>query len=51
MLDHITVGAKGRGSRPAGTNNRDLSFDFAKGILITLVIIGHLLQYLIYQRH
>lgn len=49
MLDHIRAGAKGRGSCPAGTNNRDLSFDFAKGILITLVIIGHLLQYLIYQ--
>ncbi|PBB39741.1 nodulation factor fucose acetyltransferase NolL [Mesorhizobium sp. WSM3868] len=49
MLDHITIGAKARDSRPAGTNNRDPSFDFAKGILITLVIIGHLLQYCIYR--
>ncbi|PBC04200.1 nodulation factor fucose acetyltransferase NolL [Mesorhizobium sp. WSM3860] len=49
MLDHITVGAEARGSRRAGANNRDLSFDFAKGILITLVIIGHLLQYCIYR--
>ncbi|PBB52338.1 MULTISPECIES: nodulation factor fucose acetyltransferase NolL [Mesorhizobium] len=49
MLDQITVGAKGRGSRPAETNDRDLSLDFAKGILITLVIIGHLLQYIIYR--
>ncbi|TGQ19050.1 nodulation factor fucose acetyltransferase NolL [Mesorhizobium sp. M00.F.Ca.ET.217.01.1.1] len=49
MLDHLTVGAKARSSRPAGTNNRDQSFDFAKGILITLVIIGHLLQYCIYR--
>jgi fucose 4-O-acetylase-like acetyltransferase len=49
MLDQITVGAKGRGSRPAETHDRDLSLDFAKGILITLVIIGHLVQYLIYR--
>ncbi|TIL79370.1 MAG: acyltransferase family protein [Mesorhizobium sp.] len=49
MLEHITVGAKARGSRPAGTKNRDLSLDFAKGILIILVIIGHLLQYCIYR--
>ncbi|ANN60718.1 acyltransferase family protein [Mesorhizobium loti] len=49
MLDHITVGAKGRGLHPAETNNRNLSFDFAKGILITLVVVGHLLQYCIYR--
>ncbi|AMY03382.1 nodulation factor fucose acetyltransferase NolL [Mesorhizobium ciceri] len=49
MLNQITVGAKGRGSRPAEIKDRDLSLDFAKGILITLVVIGHLLQYVIYR--
>ncbi|NRP75980.1 hypothetical protein ILFOPFJJ_06904 [Ensifer psoraleae] len=49
MLNHITVGANGRGSRPEGTKHRDQGFDFAKGVLIILVIIGHLLQYIIYR--
>ncbi|WP_404928059.1 nodulation factor fucose acetyltransferase NolL [Mesorhizobium sp. ORM16] len=49
MLDQTTFGAMGRGSRPAEIKDRDLSLDFAKGILITLVIIGHLLQYIIYR--
>lgn len=49
MLNHITVGSKGRDSRPEGTKSRDLSFDFAKGVLIILVIVGHLLQYVIYR--
>nr|AFJ42508.1 NolL [Bradyrhizobium elkanii] len=39
----------GHGSRAAGPDKRDLSFDFAKGTLIILVIIGHLLQYVIYR--
>ncbi|XIA67596.1 nodulation factor fucose acetyltransferase NolL [Bradyrhizobium sp. TZ2] len=49
MLDRTTVGATERGSRPAITNNRDLSVDFVKGALIILVIVGHLLQYVIYR--
>ncbi|MET2831094.1 nodulation factor fucose acetyltransferase NolL [Mesorhizobium shangrilense] len=49
MLDHMPSGRKSAGSRSAGTNNRDLVFDFAKGVLIILVIIGHLLQSVIYR--
>ncbi|MER9864150.1 nodulation factor fucose acetyltransferase NolL [Mesorhizobium sp. M0185] len=49
MDHHITVGSKGRDSRQDGTKVRDLGFDFAKGVLIILVIIGHLLQYVIYR--
>ncbi|WP_343212712.1 nodulation factor fucose acetyltransferase NolL [Bradyrhizobium yuanmingense] len=31
------------------TNDRDLTLDFAKGVLILLVIVGHLIQYILYQ--
>ncbi|MES5481468.1 acyltransferase family protein [Bradyrhizobium sp. INPA03-11B] len=48
MLYHATL-STGHGSHSAGADKRDLSFDFAKGILIILVIIGHLLQYVIYR--
>ncbi|WP_076861862.1 nodulation factor fucose acetyltransferase NolL [Bradyrhizobium mercantei] len=47
MLYHATL-STGHGSHSAGTDKRDLSFDFVKGTLIILVIIGHLLQYVIY---
>nr|WP_283806892.1 nodulation factor fucose acetyltransferase NolL [Bradyrhizobium sp. ORS 285] len=30
-------------------NDRDLSLDFTKGVLIVLVIVGHLIQYIIYR--
>ncbi|WP_247388733.1 MULTISPECIES: nodulation factor fucose acetyltransferase NolL [unclassified Bradyrhizobium] len=36
-------------SRTTETNDRDLSLDFAKGALIVLVIVGHLIQYVIYR--
>lgn len=36
-------------SRPTEANDRDLSLDFAKGALIVLVIVGHLIQYVIYR--
>ncbi|MGM4954209.1 nodulation factor fucose acetyltransferase NolL [Bradyrhizobium barranii] len=36
-------------SRTAEANDRDLSLDFAKGALIVLVIVGHLIQYVIYR--
>ncbi|WP_311972647.1 nodulation factor fucose acetyltransferase NolL [Bradyrhizobium agreste] len=29
--------------------NRDLALDFTKGVLIILVIVGHLIQYILYQ--
>ncbi|AAB91652.1 nodulation protein NolL; involved in acetylation of Nodulation factor (plasmid) [Sinorhizobium fredii NGR234] len=38
-----------RGSCSAGANNRDITFDFVKGILIILVVLGHLLQLVIYR--
>ncbi len=44
MTDQIATASTERSSRSA---DRDLSFDFAKGILIILVIVGHLLQYVI----
>ncbi|OAF13147.1 nodulation factor fucose acetyltransferase NolL [Bradyrhizobium neotropicale] len=50
MLCHTTL-STGHGSHSAGADNRDLSFDFAKGILIVLVIVGHLLQYVIYRNN
>lgn len=36
-------------SRTTEANDRDLSLDFAKGALIVLVIVGHLIQYVIYR--
>ncbi|WP_370143446.1 nodulation factor fucose acetyltransferase NolL [Bradyrhizobium yuanmingense] len=30
-------------------NDRDLALDFAKGVLIILVIVGHLIQYILYR--
>ncbi|MBM7488043.1 fucose 4-O-acetylase-like acetyltransferase [Bradyrhizobium sp. USDA 3686] len=36
-------------SRATKANDRDLSLDFAKGALIVLVIVGHLIQYVIYR--
>ncbi|KRP84814.1 nodulation protein NolL [Bradyrhizobium pachyrhizi] len=30
-------------------NDRDLALDFAKGVLIVLVIVGHLIQYILYR--
>ncbi|MGY3424238.1 fucose 4-O-acetylase-like acetyltransferase [Bradyrhizobium sp. F1.13.4] len=36
-------------SRTAAAYDRDLSLDFAKGALIVLVIVGHLIQYVIYR--
>ncbi|MGL3104329.1 nodulation factor fucose acetyltransferase NolL [Bradyrhizobium sp. BR 1432] len=35
--------------RKSTSPDRDLRFDFAKGVLILLVILGHLLQYIIYR--
>ncbi|MBB6414014.1 nodulation factor fucose acetyltransferase NolL [Mesorhizobium sangaii] len=49
MRDQATAGYDKRDLRFAGANTRDLSFDFAKGVLIILVIIGHLLQSVIYR--
>ncbi|KWV58112.1 nodulation protein NolL [Bradyrhizobium macuxiense] len=48
MLHHATLSTD-HGSDLSGADNRDLSFDFAKGILIILVIVGHLLQYVVYR--
>ncbi|MGY4327249.1 surface polysaccharide O-acyltransferase-like enzyme [Bradyrhizobium sp. LB7.2] len=36
-------------SRTTEARDRDLSLDFAKGALIVLVIVGHLIQYVIYR--
>ncbi|MGY4362725.1 fucose 4-O-acetylase-like acetyltransferase [Bradyrhizobium sp. i1.7.7] len=36
-------------SRTTEEYDRDLSLDFAKGALIVLVIVGHLIQYVIYR--
>ncbi|MBT1516983.1 acyltransferase family protein [Bradyrhizobium sp. SRL28] len=36
------------GARTPEANDRDLGLDFAKGVLITLVIVGHLIQYVVY---
>ncbi|MGY8666982.1 nodulation factor fucose acetyltransferase NolL, partial [Bradyrhizobium sp. UFLA05-109] len=46
MTDQVATASTECSSRRA---DRDLSFDFAKGILIILVIVGHLLQYVIYR--
>ncbi|WP_024508416.1 nodulation factor fucose acetyltransferase NolL [Bradyrhizobium sp. ARR65] len=43
MLDTFVTGK----TMPA-VNDRDLALDFAKGVLIILVIVGHLIQYIIY---
>ncbi|SFJ63201.1 nodulation factor fucose acetyltransferase NolL [Bradyrhizobium sp. Gha] len=32
-----------------GANDRDLALDFVKGVLIILVIVGHLIQYILYR--
>ncbi|OCK54157.1 nodulation protein NolL [Bradyrhizobium sp. LMTR 3] len=37
------------GARALEANDRDLGLDFAKGVLITLVIVGHLIQYVVYR--
>ncbi|WP_404294583.1 nodulation factor fucose acetyltransferase NolL (plasmid) [Microvirga sp. RSM25] len=49
MLCQTATASTRRGSHSAGADSRDLSFDFAKGTLIILVIVGHLLQYIIYR--
>ncbi|WP_063690820.1 nodulation factor fucose acetyltransferase NolL [Bradyrhizobium stylosanthis] len=46
MTDQTATAATERRST---SPDRDLSFDFAKGILIILVMIGHLLQYIMYR--
>ncbi|WP_439373345.1 nodulation factor fucose acetyltransferase NolL [Bradyrhizobium sp. DASA03120] len=46
MTDQTATAATERRST---SPDRDLSFDFAKGVLIILVIVGHLLQYIIYR--
>ncbi|WP_456798968.1 nodulation factor fucose acetyltransferase NolL [Bradyrhizobium sp. USDA 4473] len=35
--------------RTPEVNDRDLALDFAKGVLIVLVIVGHLIQYILYR--
>ncbi|OKO71091.1 nodulation protein NolL [Bradyrhizobium sp. NAS80.1] len=37
------------GSSRTESTDRDLSLDFAKGALIVLVILGHLIQYVVYR--
>lgn len=37
------------GARTPEANDRDLGLDFAKGVLIILVIVGHLIQYVVYR--
>lgn len=32
---------------PETAHDRDLALDFAKGVLIILVIVGHLIQYIL----
>ncbi|MPR12785.1 nodulation factor fucose acetyltransferase NolL [Microvirga tunisiensis] len=49
MLCQTATASTRRGSHSAGADNRDLSFDFAKGTLIILVIVGHLLQYIVHR--
>ncbi|MGV7218037.1 nodulation factor fucose acetyltransferase NolL [Bradyrhizobium sp. UFLA05-112] len=44
--DKTPTASTERNSRSA---DRNLGFDFAKGILIILVIVGHLLQYVVYR--
>ncbi|MCP3392158.1 acyltransferase family protein [Bradyrhizobium sp. CCGB12] len=47
MLDHATLSTR-QCSQSAEAVSRDLRFDFAKGLLIIFVVIGHLAQYVIY---
>ncbi|WP_208829694.1 nodulation factor fucose acetyltransferase NolL [Bradyrhizobium neotropicale] len=43
------VGSTARGQRTPEASDRDLGLDFAKGVLIILVIVGHLIQYVVYR--
>ncbi|MGY4509397.1 nodulation factor fucose acetyltransferase NolL [Bradyrhizobium sp. USDA 3650] len=51
MFDRLqrVTGIMAPSSRTTGASDRDLSLDFAKGALIVLVIVGHLIQYVIYR--
>ncbi|WP_198034817.1 nodulation factor fucose acetyltransferase NolL [Bradyrhizobium sp. WSM1417] len=51
MFDTLptVTGSIAHGPRTPGANDRDLQLDFAKGALIILVIVGHLIQYIIYR--
>ncbi|MET4071954.1 fucose 4-O-acetylase-like acetyltransferase [Bradyrhizobium sp. S3.2.6] len=51
MFDRLrpVTGTNVPSSRRTEAYDRDLSLDFAKGALIVLVIVGHLIQYVIYR--
>ncbi|MCA1536198.1 acyltransferase family protein [Bradyrhizobium sp. NBAIM03] len=44
LIDHVTGKVV-----PETAHDRDLALDFTKGVLIILVIAGHLIQYILYQ--
>ncbi|MGM0238015.1 acyltransferase family protein [Enterococcus sp. AZ103] len=45
MFLHFTILLKGKGESAIEKNGRDLSFDNIRGVLISLVVLGHALEY------